>query len=110
MSAHLEKSLRTKYGMRNIPVRNGDEVKIMKGKFKGKAGKVNEVELQKKRVTVEGINNTKKDGTAVKVWFHPSNLMIKTLNLDDKKRIKKQNMTEEKTKQGETKKDAPKKE
>ena len=28
MSAHLEKSLRTKYGMRNIPVRKGDEVTI----------------------------------------------------------------------------------
>lgn len=88
MSAHLDKPLRAKYAMRNIPVRKGDEVKILKGKFKGKTGKVDVVEMQNKRVTVEGINNTKKDGTAVKVWFHPSNLMIKTLNLDDAKRIK----------------------
>lgn len=99
MSAHLEKSLRMKYGMRNIPLRKGDEVKVMKGKFKGKTGKVKKVELQNKRVSIEGINNTKKDGSAIQVWFYPSNLLIKTLDLEDKKRIK--------TKKGEMK-DAPK--
>lgn len=96
MSAHLEKDLRTKYGTRSIPVRKGDEVKIMKGKFSGKIGKIAEVEMQKKRVSIEGISNKKGDGSAIKVWFHPSNLMIKTLNLDDKKRLKI-NKSEEKT-------------
>ena len=36
VSANLSKDLRKKQGKRNIPLRKGDIVKIMRGKFKGK--------------------------------------------------------------------------
>ena len=88
ISSHLSKELRDKHGMRNITIRKGDEVKVMRGNFKGKQGKVTKVEMQKKRVSVEGVQRKKKDGTKIDVWFHPSALMIRTLNLEDKKRIK----------------------
>jgi hypothetical protein len=44
------------------------------------------VDLKKLRTTIEGIFRTKKDGTKVSVYFDPSNLQIKELNLEDKKR------------------------
>ena len=36
MSVRLSKDLQTKHGKRNFPVRAGDTVEIMRGKFKGK--------------------------------------------------------------------------
>jgi len=86
MSAHLSESLRKKYGKRNFPLKKGDSVKIMVGGFKGKDGKIDKVDLKRLRVMIEGIYRTKKDGTKVSVYFDPSNLQIKELNLEDKKR------------------------
>ena len=87
MSANLSKELRTKYGKRNFPIRKDDNVKIMRGEFKNKTGKIVSVDLKRLRISIEGIQKSKKDGTKVNVWFNPSNLQIKELNLEDKKRI-----------------------
>lgn len=84
--AHLSKDLRKKYKKRSIAVRKGDTVKIMRGQFKNKTGKVELVSLKKTFVFVSGINLTKKDGTKVKCQLHPSNLMITELITDDKMR------------------------
>ena len=43
MSCHLNKSLRDQYKIRCLPIKRGDEVKILKGKSKGKSGKVVQV-------------------------------------------------------------------
>jgi large subunit ribosomal protein L24 len=88
LSANLKKSLREKYQRRSFPLRKGDVVRIMKGSFKKKTGKVEDVNLKRTKVSIEGIQRTKKDGTKVNVFFHPSNLQIKELNLDDKERMK----------------------
>ena len=111
IAATLSKELRKKYGKRNIPLHKGDKVKIMRGEFKKKTGKIDAVSLKKLKVMVEGIFRTKKDGTKVSVYLDPSNLQIQELNLDDKKRmkVKEEKKTEEKqtaehkTKQVETK-------
>jgi len=87
ISSHLSETLRKKYGKRNIPIRKDDNVKIMRGQFKDKTGKIENVDLKKMRVMIAGIFRTKKDGTKVSVYFNPSNLLIKELNLDDKKRV-----------------------
>jgi len=86
MSSNLSKELRKRYGKRNIPIRKGDNVRIMVGEFKGKTGKIEVVSNQKLRVTIEGLYRTKKDGSKVAVIFSPSNLQIKELELEDKKR------------------------
>jgi len=86
ISANLSKELRKKYGKRNFPIRKEDRVKIMKGEFKKKTGKIELVKLKKLKVTIEGIYRTKKDGTKVSVYFDPSNLQIQELNVEDKKR------------------------
>ncbi len=87
ISANLSKSLRKEHGKRSIAIRKGDEAKIMVGSFKKKTGKVNIIDFKNKRVTIDGIQRKKKDGTKVNVWFNPSNLQIQALNLEDKKRI-----------------------
>ncbi len=86
MSANLSKTLKQRHEKKNFPLRKGDKVKIMKGEFKKKTGKIESVDLKRLRTTIEGLNRTKKDGTKIKVYFSPSNLQIQELNLEDKKR------------------------
>lgn len=86
MKSHLSKELREKYKVRSVKVRRGDIVKILRGNFKGRTGKVVKVSIKKEKIYVEGIERLKKDGNKVKVPIHPSNLMIIELNLEDKKR------------------------
>jgi len=88
LSAHLSKELREKYKKRSFPVRKGDEVQIMIGKFKKKTGKISRVDLKKIKVYIDGITRKKVDGSEVQIPTHPSNLKIINLNLEDKKRIK----------------------
>ena len=89
LNSNLSKSLRQKHSKRSLPLRKGDEVLVMRGSFKKKKAKIEKIDLKRTRVSLENINRTKKDGTKVAVWFHPSALQIQTLNLDDKERIKK---------------------
>lgn len=89
MSAHLSKELRQKYGRRSVPLRKGDFVKVMNGEFKGKEGKVSIIDSRNARVAIEGIQIQKKDGTKVNRMINASNLLVKELNLEDKKRLRK---------------------
>jgi len=88
VSTHLSKDLRKKYNKRSANLRKGDNVKVLRGQFKSKNGKVEEVDLKKTSVYVSGIEVTKKDGTKARYPIHPSNLMITELNMDDKMRQK----------------------
>ncbi len=87
LSAQLSKALRKKYGKRNLPLRKGDEVLVMRGSFKKKKVKVSSVNTKRSSVSLEGLQRSKKDGTKISVVFHPSNLQIQSLNLDDKMRV-----------------------
>ena len=86
VSVSLSKELKKKHDKRNFPVRKGDNVSIMRGEFKGKSGKIENVDMKKMKVLIDGIYRTKKDGSKVAVMFEPSNLQIKELVLEDKKR------------------------
>jgi large subunit ribosomal protein L24 len=88
MKVNLSKELRKKYRKRSFLLRKGDSAKIMRGKFKGKSGKVVSVKLKKRFIEVEGIQIKKKDGSKVNVKMRPSNLQIIELNLEDRKRNK----------------------
>lgn len=88
LSAHLSKELRQKYKKRSICVRKNDKVKIVRGQFKGKEGKIEKVFTKKSKVYIDNIQITKIDGTKTHYPIHPSNLIITELSLDDKKRKK----------------------
>ena len=87
LSANLSKELRKKYAKRNLPLRVGDEVLIMRGSFKKKKAKVTSIFLKKQRVSLENIQRTKKDGSKVPVYFNPRALQVRTLILEDKERL-----------------------
>jgi large subunit ribosomal protein L24 len=86
MAAPLSPELIAQRGIKALPVRKGDSVRVMRGDHKGFDGKVSKVDLKHYRVTLEGLTREKVDGTTVFVALHPSKIMIKTLNLDDKVR------------------------
>ena len=93
LSVSLSKELRKKYGRRNISIRKGDVVKITKGKFKGKQGKVLIVKIKREKIYIDGMNVKKQDGSKVNVPFRAPNLQIVELYLEDKKRINKMKET-----------------
>ncbi len=86
VSAHLSKELRAQTGKRSLPVRKGDEIKIMRGSSTGKTGKVVEVDLKKTKVFIEGIVRKTAKGNEVKIGFEPSNLMITKAEFNDRMR------------------------
>jgi large subunit ribosomal protein L24 len=86
VGVHLSKELRTKYGVRSVPLRKGDTVKVCRGQYKGKTGKVEEISLKKNKIFLEGINIVKKEGSKSRIPLNPTNLMITSLVLEDKKR------------------------
>jgi large subunit ribosomal protein L24 len=87
-TASLTSELRASQGIRNLPVRSGDTVQIMRGDHKGFEGKVSRIDVAKYRIFVEGLTREKVDGTTIFVPIHPSKVMITKLNLDDKWRKK----------------------
>ncbi|GAB6147835.1 hypothetical protein JCM10135_03760 [Stetteria hydrogenophila] len=88
MSAPLSPELREKYGVRSLPVRVGDKVRVMRGDFKGHEGKVVKVDLKRYRIYVDGVVVKKASGDTVFRPIHPSKVMIIELNLDDEWRKK----------------------
>jgi large subunit ribosomal protein L24 len=86
MAAPLSPELIAQRGIKSLPVRKGDSVRVVRGDHKGFDGKVSKVDLKHYRVTLEGLTREKVDGTTVFVALHPSKIMIRTLNLDDKVR------------------------
>jgi len=91
LNAPLSKALAEKHKEKKARVRVGDKVKVLRGKFKGKEGKVEFLSLLKSTVKISGVEISKKDGSKAKVPVHASNLMITDLNLDEKKRMSKGN-------------------
>jgi len=85
---HLSKELHKKYKKRSLGLRKGDSIKVVRGQFKNKSGKINEVSIKKTLVYVSGIEIAKKGGTKTRYPIHPSNLIITEVNIDDKKRNK----------------------
>jgi large subunit ribosomal protein L24 len=88
ISSHLSKELRTKYQRRSIKIRTGDRVKLMRGQFKNKTGKIEKINTKQRKIFIENVHNLKKDGTKVPYPIHPSKLLVLELDLTDKKRQK----------------------
>ena len=60
----------------------------MRGKFKGKKGKIGTVDVKHTRIQIDGVQRSKKGGEKVETWFHPSKVKIVSLNEKDSKRFK----------------------
>ncbi len=86
LAAHLSKELRKQWKKRSLSVRKGDEVRVMRGKFKGTAGKISKVDLKRLKVYLENVKRKKVSGQEVQVPIHPSNLLLTNPVMDDPKR------------------------
>ena len=96
LSSNLSKDLRKKHGKRSLPVRKGDTIRIMRGKFKGKQGKITRVNTKTAGIEVEGIQIKKQDGSKVNVKLQPSNLQIIELDVQDSRRLGENNQKNKK--------------
>ena len=89
LGSALSKDLHKKYGKRSIRVVEGDSVKIVRGEYKGVDGKISKVSTQKSTVAIEGIKKEKTKGDKFDVYIHTSNLLVTSLNSEDKWRMAK---------------------
>ena len=83
-SSHLAPEIHDKskaHLPRALPVRKGDTVRIMRGGFRGKEGKVVSVDRVHGTVVIEGITIEKVDEKKVARPLHASNLLI--VRMDD---------------------------
>ncbi len=84
MAAPLSPELISSKGVKSLPVRKGDTVRVVRGDHTGFEGKVNRVDLKRYRIFIEGLTREKVDGTNIFVSVHPSKVMIRNLKLNDK--------------------------
>lgn len=83
-SSHLSAEVHDKskgHMPRALPVRKGDTVRVMRGGFRGREGKVVSVDRVKGTVVIEGITIEKTDEKKVARPVHASNLLI--IRMDD---------------------------
>ena len=89
LGSALSKDLRKKYGKRSVRVVEGDNVTILRGEFKGVDGKVAKVSTEKSSVAIEGVKKEATKGEKFDVYIHASNLVVTSLNTEDKRRVSK---------------------
>ena len=89
MGSALSKDLQKKYGKKSARVVEGDSVSILRGEFKGVDGKISKISTQKSSVAIDGVKKEKTKGDKFDVYIHTSNLVITSLNSEDKWRMAK---------------------
>ncbi|CAX44478.1 60S ribosomal protein L26, putative [Candida dubliniensis CD36] len=82
LSAPLSKELRQQYNVKSLPIRQNDEVLIVRGSKKGSEGKVNSVYRLKFAIQVDKLQKEKSNGASVPINIHPSKVVITKLHLD----------------------------
>jgi large subunit ribosomal protein L24 len=87
--SNLSDDLKKQYNKRSTGVVKGDTVKIVRGEYKGVEGKVEKINTEKGKLSIEGVQREKIKGGNVKVLIHASNVIISSLNMDDNYRKNK---------------------
>jgi len=88
ISAPLSKDLRKKYSRRSARIMVDDTVNVIRGEYKGIKGKISKVSTTNSSIAIEGNKKEKLKGDKIDVYIHSSNVIITSLNTDDKWRIK----------------------
>ena len=88
MSAPLSQELRNKYNIKSLPLRVEDEVKIVRGKAKGREGKILNVARNKFCIHGERVIREKANGGQVPIGIDASNVVITKIKMDkDRKKV-----------------------
>lgn len=83
LSTRVADFIREEYGIKSLPLRVGDDVRIVKGEFKDFEGEVIEI-TKNQRARIKEAKFEKSDGTEFNPSIHISNLII-TKFLKEKK-------------------------
>lgn len=94
ISANLSQNLREELGTRNIGIRNGDRVKVMRGDRKGAEGIVNNIDRENERIYIDGVEKEAVDGSVHQIPLRPSNVQIQSLNLGEEDRLDKYDISD----------------
>ena len=86
--APISKDLRKKYSRRSVRIMVDDGVKVIRGEYKGIAGKVTKISTDSNSIAIEGIKKEKLKGDKIDVYIHTTNVIVTSLNTDDKWRVK----------------------
>jgi len=89
ISANLSHNLRDELGTRNIGIRNGDRVKVMRGDREGAEGIVNKIDRENERIYIDGVEKEAVDGSVHQIPLRPSNVQLQSLNLGEEDRLEK---------------------
>ena len=88
LSVRLSKDLQKKYNVKRMPIRSGDVVYITSGDFVGTEGKVLTVDMEKQRLSIDGISREKADKSKVLYPIHTSKMIIRRFGKVDRSRKK----------------------
>ena len=86
--APLSKDLRKKYSRRSARIMVDDTVNVIRGEYKGIKGKISKVSTTNSSIAIEGNKKEKLKGDKIDVYIHSSNVIITSLNTNDKWRLK----------------------
>ena len=76
MNVHLSKELRLKHKKRALIAKKGDKIRILRGSFMKREGKIVEADLKSGKLFIEGILRKKQGGKEVLASLEPSNCML----------------------------------
>ena len=82
-SAPLSNDLQKEQGIKRLPVRRDDEVKLVRGKYENRAGRITAVNLRAMTINIDGLNVENRPNGAVPIPVHPSNVVITKLKIDN---------------------------
>ena len=83
LSARVADFVREEYGIKALPLRVGDDVRVVKGEFKDFEGEVIEI-TKNLRAKIKEVTFDKADGTEFHPTIHISKLMITKLSKEKK--------------------------
>ena len=86
MSCPLAKDLKEEHKIKSIPVRRGDHIKIMRGYYKTKTGRITHISRHRWSIWSKEISRETYNGKTVGIALHPSNCEITKLNMKFKDR------------------------
>jgi large subunit ribosomal protein L24 len=83
MTVALSRELRARYKRRALPLRKGDTVRIISGKFKGTEERISKVDMRSLRVTLDSVTIKKVDQKLKPLPIPANTLILTRLNLAD---------------------------
>jgi large subunit ribosomal protein L24 len=89
VSSNIATGLREQYGKRSLRPIKGDTIKVLRGEYSGIEGKIEKVNTKSGTLSIEGVQREKIRGGNVKVPIHASNVQIVSLKMDDKLRLRR---------------------